>query len=90
VTYTGVRGHTHRCILADLELKLISELQSEIFINMIKSLQNKTNITDSDVFLYVTTHQFIFDPSLGRTTPTSENNLPGRKKSSRVDRKGWS
>jgi hypothetical protein len=42
VTYTWVNGHTHRRILADLELQLIGELQREEFIDMVKSLQNKT------------------------------------------------
>jgi hypothetical protein len=51
MTYPRVSGHTHRRILADLELQLISELQSKIFINMIQSLQYKTNIIDSYVFL---------------------------------------
>lgn len=91
VTYTWVSGHTHRRIFADLKLKLISELQSEIFVDVIKSLQNTTSImVDSNVLLNGMTHQFIFDPGLGRTTPTPEDKLPRRKKCSRVDREGWS
>lgn len=74
----GVSGHTHWRILADLELQLISELQSEIFIDMIKSLQNKVNIMDNNVLLSGMTHQFILDPSLGRTTPTPEHKLSRR------------
>ena len=83
-------GHTHRRIFADLELQLISELQSEKFIDVIKSLQNKTKIMDSNVLLSGVTHQFILDPSFGRTTPTPKDKLPGRKKCSRIDREGWS
>ena len=90
MTYTWVSGHTHRRIFADLKLQLISELQSEIFIDVIKSLQNTTNIMDSNVLLNGMTHQFILDPGLGRTTPTPEDKLPRRKKSGRVDREGWS
>jgi len=41
VTYTWVNSHAHRRILAGLELQLISELQREEFIDMIKSLRNK-------------------------------------------------
>jgi hypothetical protein len=45
-----VSGHAHWCIFAYLELQLIGELQGEKFIDMIKPLQNKTGVRDSDVF----------------------------------------
>jgi hypothetical protein len=80
-----VNGHTHRRILADLELQLISELQREEFIDMIKSLQNKRILLTTTMFLRKMTHQFIFDPSLGRTTPTAKNKFLRRKKYGSVD-----
>jgi hypothetical protein len=47
--YSGVSGDAHWRIFANLELQLISELQSEILIDMIKPLHNKTNVRDSGV-----------------------------------------
>jgi hypothetical protein len=85
-----VNGYTHRRILADLELQLISELQREEFIDMIKSLKKQDKISDSKMFLRRMTNQFIFDSSLGSTTSTAENKFLWRKKCGRVDGECWS
>jgi hypothetical protein len=84
-TYSGVSGYAHWRIFANLELQLINGLQSEIFIDMIKPLHNKTNVRDSDVLQREITHQFIFDTSLGGATSTAKDKVPRREKCGRVD-----
>jgi hypothetical protein len=41
MTDSRVRSYAHWCILAVLEFQLVSKLQSEILINVVKSLQQK-------------------------------------------------
>jgi len=76
MTYSGVSGYAHWRIFANLELQLISELQSEILVDMIKPLHNEANVRDSDVLQREMTHQFIFYTSLGGATSTAKDKVP--------------